>query len=164
MAKAGGYRNGIADAVLSNTVGRMVPGSEGFINSASHVADKGIRGMGGFMGNLKKGAKIAARVGKVANSVSEDMGYGNLTDMAIDSATAYVPEQYQDVTRSVGKYGVKRLSGGAVNPYMPRNLKGGSLSNDPNPSYNAQYINDPIYVGADDSYFERPRGRGFRSY
>jgi hypothetical protein len=160
LAKAGGYKNGIADAVLSNTVGKMVPGSEGFINSASRVADRGIRGMG-FMNNLKKGVRVASKVGRVANNISEDMGY-SLSDMAMDKANEYIPEEYQPVTNAIGKYAKKRLSGGAVhNPYMPQNIRGGSLD----PSYNgAEYINNPIYTGADDSYFERPRGRGFRSY
>lgn len=162
LAKAGGYRNGIADAVLSNTVGKMVPGSEGFINSASRVADRGIRGMG-FMNNLKKGVKVASKGIRVANDISEGLGYGSIGDIAMDKANEYIPEEYQGVTNAVGKYAKKRISGGAIhNPYMPKNIRGGSL--DPNPSYNAQFINDPIYTGADDSYFERPRGRGFRSY
>lgn len=162
LAKAGGYKHGISDAILSETVGRMVPGSERYTDAISGYADKRIKGMG-FMNGLKRGAKLATKGIRVANDISEGLGYGSIGDIAMDKANEYIPEEYQGVTNAVGKYAKKRLSGGAIhNPYMPRNLHGGSIN--PSPMYETDYLNEPQYTGVDEEYFAPKRGRGFRSY
>jgi hypothetical protein len=163
LAKAGGYKHGISDAILSETVGRMVPGSERYTDAISGYADKRIRGMG-LMGNLKRGIKTAGRIAQTANDISEDMGY-SLSDMAMDKANEYIPEQYQGAANVVGKYAKKRIRGMGANPYMPKNIRGGSLGPVPDFNSSAEY-NDPVYIGTgdNDQYFaSRQSGRGMRN-
>ena len=84
---------------------------------------------------LKKVLKYGSKALKVGNKISNMMGYDDLDNMAIDMVTNQTlgridPSLGRIASNALQKVADKQIdkySGGAINPYIPQHLRGGSI-------------------------------------
>ena len=104
--------------------------------------------------NFKKGLKMGAKALKVGNKISNAMGYDNLQDMAIDAVADQTIGRIDptlgrmagNALSKVADKQIDRYSGGALNPFLPQQLRGGALNQ------NAKTFNDRsniVHYGSD---------------
>jgi hypothetical protein len=83
----------------------------------------------------RKALNISSKALKVGNKVSNSLGYDDLDDMAIDFATKQTigridPTLGQITSNQLNRLADKQIEkhGGSLNnPYLPKQLKGGSI-------------------------------------
>ena len=115
--------------------------------------------------NKKLGRKIlktGSKALKVGNKISNELGYDDLDDMAIDFATQQTlgrvdPTLARIASNQLNKMAdkeIKKQSGGNVNPYLPTELRGGAIKvyNDKSnlvhkhsDAYKPSVMNDPMF-------------------
>jgi hypothetical protein len=93
---------------------------------------------GGSMFNKKLGRNIlknSSKALKIGNKISNAMGYDDLDNMAIDFATQQTLGRIDPTLGNMASKQLNRLAdkqiekhGGNINPYLPKQLQGGSLS------------------------------------
>ena len=143
------------DTVANQTVGRIDPTLGRMAgNALSKVADKQIDKYAGSGFNFKKGLKMGAKALKVGNKISNAMGYDDLQDMAIDAVADQTIGRIDptlgrmagNALSKVADKQIDRYSGGALNPFLPQQLRGGALNQ------NAKTFNDRsniVHYGSD---------------
>ena len=102
---------------------------------SNHLVNQGLNNLSGEGFNLKKGLKMGAKALKVGNHVSNAMGYDNLQDLAIDTVANETLGRIDptlgrvagNAMKKVANKKIDKYSGGSINPYLPRQLQGGSI-------------------------------------
>lgn len=87
--------------------------------------------------NLRKGLKVGAKALKVGNKISNAMGYDDLQDMGIDIVANETIGRIDptlgriagNAMKKVADKKIDKYAGSGANPYLPRKITGGSLSN-----------------------------------
>ena len=128
-----GLNYAVNQAGLDETTGALVK------NLGTNIANRQLNQLaGGSMFNKKLGRNIlkqGSKALKVGNKISNAMGYDDLDDMAIDFATQQTLGRIDPTLGNIASKQLNRLAdkqiekhGGNMNPYMPKQLQGGSLS------------------------------------
>lgn len=112
-------KSGLADVVIDEGIG-MLPLPQSAQNIASRYAKQELRDLTGA-GMMKQIKKAGKTVGKFAVK-------SGIADKLIDEGLKQVAnEKYANMIGNVAKEGVRDLTGGKINPYLPASISGAGL-------------------------------------
>jgi len=175
-----GLNYAVNQAGLDDSTGALVKGlGKNVINSSlNNMAGSGIGKMG------HKALKAGTKALKVGNKVANTLGYDDLDNMAIDFATKQTigridPTLGDIAAKKLNRLADNQLEGGSVNPYLPNQLRGGSLRNrvvahddlsdvvhHDSAAFNPSVLNDPMFdrLKLLEGQMRIIKGGGFRVY
>ena len=111
-------KSGIADKLIDEGLKKVA--NEKYANMIGNVAKEGVRDLAGA-GMMKQMKKAGKKVGKFAVK-------SGIADKLIDEGLKQVAnEKYANMIGNVAKEGVRDLTGGKINPYLPASISGAGL-------------------------------------